>query len=303
MQLPGKEIHEGLVCLAVDRRRLKTDLERIPVRPVHPCSGCAGNDPQAKGYTFGARIQPAHTRHPGMAGFLVGLRPALLYIRFVMDQFNLFLFTAAENPFFFLSWILIITFSICVHEYAHAWMALRKGDDTAASQGHLSLNPLVQMGPSSLILLLMVGIAWGAVPVDVRRMRGRSAAAQVALAGPVANLLLAAASSLILVVIHTISAWVDVPTHALRFFDHAAAANALLFLFNMLPVPMFDGWTVASLFVPAMNRVDMRQAGNISWMLILVVWMTPVGDWLWQGGFRIADTMTMGWLSFVQLFV
>ncbi|MCX6995813.1 MAG: site-2 protease family protein, partial [Kiritimatiellaeota bacterium] len=78
---------------------------------------------------------------------------------------NFFIVQAWEQPFFFFAWVGIVTFSICVHEFAHAWMALRCGDDTAARAGHLSLNPFRQMGPSSLIALLVVGIAWGAVPV------------------------------------------------------------------------------------------------------------------------------------------
>ena len=57
-----------------------------------------------------------------------------------------FLSRLAESPLDYISWVLIIVFSICVHEYAHARAALRYGDDTAARSGHLTLNPLVQMG-------------------------------------------------------------------------------------------------------------------------------------------------------------
>ena len=53
-------------------------------------------------------------------------------------------------------------------------MALRCGDDTAARAGHLSLNPMVQMGPVSLVYLAILGIAWGAVTVDVSLLQKRS---------------------------------------------------------------------------------------------------------------------------------
>ncbi|MCO5045505.1 MAG: hypothetical protein M9935_09575 [Kiritimatiellae bacterium] len=90
---------------------------------------------------------------------------------------SFFISRIAEDPFYVVSWIVIVTFSICVHEFAHAWMALRLGDDTAAREGHLSLNPLIQMGWMSLMLLALFGIAWGSVPVDPRRLRTAARAA------------------------------------------------------------------------------------------------------------------------------
>ena len=89
-----------------------------------------------------------------------------------------------------LIWVVIVMFSICLHELAHAWVALKHGDDTAAQAGHLSLNPAIQMGPYSLILLAVLGLAWGAVPVDEGRMRSRASGAWVAVAGPLTNLAL-----------------------------------------------------------------------------------------------------------------
>ena len=86
---------------------------------------------------------------------------------------ELFVEMAKSNPFFYFSWVFIVVFSICVHEYAHAATALQLGDDTAAQSGHLTLNPMVQMGGTSLAALLLVGVAWGAVPVNPPR-RSRS---------------------------------------------------------------------------------------------------------------------------------
>jgi Zn-dependent protease len=159
----------------------------------------------------------------------------------------MFIESAFSNPYFFFSWVLIIVFSICVHEYAHAQMALWKGDDTAALLGHLSLNPLVQMGWMSLLLLALVGIAWGSVPVNPRQLRGRSAHAQVAFAGPVANLILCVLCALAGGLVEV----AGVGESIVGFLMMASMANAVLFLFNMLPIPMFDGWTVLALWVPA----------------------------------------------------
>ena len=86
------------------------------------------------------------------------------------------------NPGFAITWIGIVMFSICLHEYAHAATALKLGDDTAANEGHLTLNPMIQMGLMSIIFLFIIGIAWGSVPVDERRLRGKYGPAIVAVA-------------------------------------------------------------------------------------------------------------------------
>ncbi len=103
---------------------------------------------------------------------------------------RLFIFYMSESPAYYFSWVFSVMFSICVHEYAHAAMALHHGDDTASQRGHLTLNPLVQMGIRSLILLFVIGIAWGSVPVNLAKLRTRRSAAAVAFAGPLANLFL-----------------------------------------------------------------------------------------------------------------
>ena len=199
----------------------------------------------------------------------------------------MFIESAFTNPYFFFSWVLIIVFSICVHEFAHAQVALWKGDDTAANNGHLSLNPLVQMGWMSLLLLALVGIAWGSVPVNPRQLRGRSAHAQVAFAGPAANLILCALFS-VLGGLLELAGFAD---EIIAFLMMAGMANAVLFLFNMLPIPMFDGWTVLALWVPPMARIDVRMASNYSWMALIVIWSTGIMDGIWGIGAVMSGTV------------
>ena len=79
---------------------------------------------------------------------------------------NIFLFSAFTDTRLFLLTTLVVVFSICLHEFVHAWTALQFGDTTAADRGHLTLNPLKQMGPMSIIMFLILGFAWGAVPVN-----------------------------------------------------------------------------------------------------------------------------------------
>ncbi|MCX7010355.1 MAG: site-2 protease family protein [Kiritimatiellaeota bacterium] len=202
---------------------------------------------------------------------------------------NLFLANAwGDNPFYFWAWVLIVAFSICVHEYAHAAVALRLGDDTAATEGHLTLNPFKQMGLNSLIALLAIGIAWGAVPVDPRLLRTRGRAAAVSFAGPAANFLLAAISALL----WTIFVRFDLLDGAAglpgRFLMLATTANSTLFLFNLLPVPMLDGWSVFGMFFPRLLDISSANAQTISWVALIALLATPLGEFIWRYGELLA---------------
>jgi Zn-dependent protease len=214
---------------------------------------------------------------------------------------NFFVSSLATDPFYFLSWVGIVTFSICFHEYAHASMALKRGDDTAAQLGHLTLNPMVQMGPMSIVMLLLIGIAWGAVPVNPGRLRTRADAALVSFAGPAANLLL---SLLFGCAVAGLSLLGD-PSASLvvRFCAYGCIANGVLFVFNMLPVPMFDGWAIFSMFVPAMRDVDPQKAQNISLIVLAVVFITPAGSLIWGLGTALAGAVMGTWARLFALFV
>ncbi len=213
---------------------------------------------------------------------------------------QLFISRIGEEPFFVLAWMLVVVFSICVHEFAHAWSALRCGDDTAAAHGHLSLNPLIQMGWGSLVMLVLFGIAWGAVPVDVHRLRSPRAAAWVALAGPIANLVLAFAFSGLLVAGGLLPGGQG--SLALDFFKWAALANGVLCLFNLLPIPMFDGWAILSVLIPGLQRLNESSIQSLSWLFLAAVWMTPLGGFIWQAGSRIAYALIVGWAWVAGLF-
>ena len=94
----------------------------------------------------------------------------------------------------------VILFSLTIHEYAHALVAYRLGDDTAKRQGRLSLNPLVHLDVLGTLLLFIVHFGWAKpVPVDPRNFRNpKKDMLMVALAGPVSNILTAIAAAVIL---------------------------------------------------------------------------------------------------------
>jgi len=151
------------------------------------------------------------------------------------------------NPRLFFAEALLVVFSICCHEFMHAWTALKFGDPTAADAGHLTLNPLKQMGLESLALLCFLGIAWGQVPVNPSRMRGRYAPVAVAMAGPLTNLVL----SFLFVILFVFCLGRNIGHEfAWSMLSYAATLNLVLAVLNALPVPGLDGWNIVRLYRP-----------------------------------------------------
>lgn len=166
---------------------------------------------------------------------------------------NIFISQLWENPRFFLSWILFVVFSVCLHEFMHSFVALKEGDDTAARLGHLTLNPFRQMGFFSLIMLLLIGICWGRVPVDPRNFRRKYSHLIVSLAGPFTNFGLFIVFTLISGLALRLGYGSEDRERFSFFvtmFLNGAVMNMVLFIFNMLPVPGFDGYSLVENFVP-----------------------------------------------------
>ena len=203
---------------------------------------------------------------------------------------RLFIEYLISDPLYFFSWILALAFSITVHEFSHAAAALRLGDDTAARSGHLSFNPLVQMGASSLLMMLLVGIAWGRVPVDLRRLRTARAHAMVALAGPVTNFLLCALFGIMAGGAARLESLLALPAlETARYFLRVAArVNGILFVLNLLPLPMLDGWAALCAFWPRLLYLESRTAQTVSIVGVLLIFFSPAGNLVWGGGLRLA---------------
>ncbi len=199
---------------------------------------------------------------------------------------SLFITELFENPRLFAAIAVLVIFSICLHEFCHAWVALKQGDPTAADRGHLTLNPLRQMGLFSIITFLMIGIAWGAVPVDPARMRHKYSHLLVALAGPAANLGL--------FVVFTVLAALLFKAETSNGFAFAmllngAMLNVVLMIFNLLPIPGLDGWVVVETCFPGVVRTGSEVVrGAFFILIVLLLFGFP---WL----FKIGSVMT-GWL-------
>jgi len=192
--------------------------------------------------------------------------------------------------------VLVLIFSIVVHEVAHGWAALKLGDDTAYRMGRLTLNPLPHIDPIGsiivpVVLSLSAGIPFGwakPVPVHVGRLNNpNDDHPKVAAAGPISNLLLALVFAVLLGGTVAVG---GVPQHgggplALAFlftmFQTGIMINVVLAVFNLLPLPPLDGSWIVSRFLPPEARANfenLRRYGMvIVFGFILMINLTPLG--------------------------
>jgi Zn-dependent protease len=169
----------------------------------------------------------------------------------------MFIQNLATDPRYFFAVVIVVVVSICLHELAHGFAAIRCGDRTAIETGRITMNPLVHMGIFSIIMLFVAGFAWGQMPIDRTRLRGKYAEAFVAVAGPVCNVVIA------LLALTALGLW-------MRYGDVARggpAANAqylllvfgimnfALAIFNMIPWPPLDGSHILANFNPGYARL------------------------------------------------
>ncbi len=195
------------------------------------------------------------------------------------------IFSFANNPDSLLSLILTmpgVIIAITFHEYAHAFVADKLGDDTPRREDRLTLNPLKHMDVIGFALLLFAHFGWGK-PVNINERnfsRKRSVSAQVALvslAGPLMNMILA----LILIIVRT-----AVMTYAYSFvmtktgliiallLENTIIVNLGLGIFNLIPLPPLDGSKILAHFLPYNAKAWFAERQQIFYIIFLVLWVT-----------------------------
>lgn len=199
-----------------------------------------------------------------------------------------------KDPASLMFWVFWVLFSITLHELGHGWAALRAGDRTPIDTGHMTWNPVVHMGPISLILFALVGICWGAMPVDPSRFRRRFDDVIVSMAGPAMNVLL------VIVCFVGGALWQAYATSAGfipdnvwivgdKFFSLGLTLNVALFLLNMVPIPPLDGSHVLAHYSAAFRRLMLGvNAGYLAMIAFGVVFLTS-DRWLWPAARFVSD--------------
>lgn len=154
----------------------------------------------------------------------------------------------------------VFLFSLCVHEFAHAWVATQRGDTTPRAAGRLTLEPWAHADllgtlilPIACIYYSLPFFGWAKpVPVDIRQLKyGRRDMALVAFAGPLSNILLAILSTAILGGLVRLPFKADVIDTVQLFCVISIQVNLMLAFFNLLPIPPLDGFMVIQGILPA----------------------------------------------------
>lgn len=150
---------------------------------------------------------------------------------------------AISNPLNFFMTVLYnipgVILAFTVHEFMHAFVAVRLGDPTPRNQGRLTLNPREHLDPLGMVLLLVAGFGW-ARPVQVTPSYFRHPRRDdilVSVAGPLSNLVLA-------LVFFPVMFFAPLPEWFAPFVSSAYYINLTLFFLNLLPIPPLDGYHI-----------------------------------------------------------
>ncbi len=183
---------------------------------------------------------------------------------------------AVSQPLTFWSFVVAIVLGITFHEFMHAYVAHRLGDDTARLMGRLTLNPLAHFDLFGTLFLLLLRFGYGKpVPVNEARLRGgRMGGALVALAGPSTNLALATICAIPLRFAG--NGGTDIET-AYRFvLTSIVVYNCLLFIFNLIPIPPLDGSRVVYGLLPPQQAYTWRTYESAGpFLLLALVFLVP----------------------------
>ncbi|MGG1675791.1 site-2 protease family protein [Neobacillus sp. NRS-1170] len=178
--------------------------------------------------------------------------------------------------------VITLAVAFTVHEFAHAFVAYKFGDQTAKKQGRLTLNPFKHLDPIGTLLIFIAGFGW-ARPVPVNRFffkKPRLASILVSAAGPLSNLILAVMG---FIVGYGLSRFGIATSEVIdNFINIFINLNIVLFVFNLLPFPPLDGYRIIEDLAPNDVRAKMTQYEQYGALIFLILVITPLGRYTIQ---------------------
>lgn len=187
--------------------------------------------------------------------------------------------------------ILILTIpgviiGITFHEFAHAYVADKLGDDTPRLQGRLTLNPLAHLDPVGSLLLLFAHIGWGK-PVEInprnfnRKRTMTASEALVSVAGPAMNIILAILFTIIMSLIIRFAplfALSSLGSIILTIVEMAIIVNIGQGIFNLIPLPPLDGSKILYNFLSYNAKEWFDRYYQIFYLVFLILWFTGLAS-------------------------
>ncbi|MBO5360252.1 MAG: site-2 protease family protein [Clostridia bacterium] len=202
--------------------------------------------------------------------------------------------------------VFVIICVLPIHEFAHAFIADKLGDNTARLKGRLTLYPFAHVDPIGAVMTLLCGFGYAkAVPVNMRNFRkkkknnvsdniymygsdtvydpghAKRCMAAVAFAGPISNLIMAFISLILLNVVTLVSFYIGTELYLLMqiltlFFGFCASININLAVFNLLPIPPLDGSRIISVILPDKIYFNIMKYERIIMIVIMVLLFTGI---------------------------
>lgn len=189
-----------------------------------------------------------------------------------------------EGLISFLYLLPALLISLAIHEFAHAYTAYKLGDRSQKALGRLTLDPFAHMDWMGFLAVALLGFGWGK-PVMVNDSNFKNKARDnmlVALAGPMSNLIMAVIFTLIFKLLMITGVITDSQTFVnsvvISMLALAIQFNVIFAIFNMIPIPPFDGSKVLRYFLPRKGKEVMDMLEAYSFYIIIIFLVTGLGS-------------------------
>ena len=197
-----------------------------------------------------------------------------------------------------------VMLALTVHETAHGYIAYKLGDPTARNLGRLTLNPLKHLDLVGTLAMLIAGYGWAKpVPINTRYFKNpRKGMALTALAGPVSNLILAFVGLILYVTVDRLAFYAQISSiyiYVLEvFLYNFIYLNTVLAVFNLIPIPPFDGSRIFYVFLPEKAYFAIMKYEQYIMIAVIVAFAIGIFDIT-----PIVDIVISGMIKLVGLFI
>ncbi len=208
---------------------------------------------------------------------------------------------------YLLSTLAVVFITMPIHEWAHGFVSTRLGDPTPRYQGRLTLNPMAHIDLQGALLILLFGIGW-AKPVQVNARYYKNpkwGMALVALAGPMANLLLSLMAVILFYLCFIFEFFAS--EFIAGFLFNIAQISVYLAVFNLIPIPPFDGSRILFTFLPQKYYFKIMRYERYIFTGLMVLFLLDsrvgiISDTIGFASLRVLDLIaTIAYLPFKLL--